>query len=66
MIVMMMMMMNTTTIPLLIVIKEEKEKRCKLIDMTVLSEINTVPPQNLQRSCPGTKVWKLKLLGCGK
>ena len=55
-VMMMMMMMNTTTIQVVIVIKDEKEKRCKLIDMTVLSEINTVPPQNLQRSCPGTKV----------
>ena len=56
----MMMMMNTTTISVVIVIKDEKGKRCKLIDITVPSEINTVPPQNLQRSCPGTKVWKLR------
>ena len=49
-IVVMMMMMNTTTISVVIVVKDEKGKRCKLIDITVPSEINTVPPQNLQLS----------------
>ena len=46
-----------------IFIKDKKERRCTLIDTTVPSEINTVPPQSLQRSCPGTKIRKLKSIG---
>ena len=38
-----MMMMNTTTILVVIFIKEKKEKRCMLIDIAILSEINTIP-----------------------
>ena len=48
-----------------VVIKDKKERRCMLINTKVPSEINAVPPQTLQRTCPGTKIWKLKSIGCG-
>ena len=62
-IVMMMLMMSMMTIKVVIIVKEKKERRCLLIDITIPSEINTVPPQNLQRRYPGPKVSKLNSIG---
>ena len=51
------------------IFKDKKERKGMLtcIDIQMKQfHLKVTPQQNSQRSCPSTKIWKLKSIGCGK
>ena len=51
------------------IFKDKKERKGMLtcIDIEMLQfHLKVTPQQSSSRSCPSTKIWKLKSIGCGK